>query len=418
MKAAASTNASSSTEEAASKKPERSPGQRFVDKTFYGIIINSVVFASSIAATYLTRHGYQLAGESKSIFADFARWMNKRGTLLDNKLVNDWKLTDQSGAENFRMVAFSFIDGSIFAMLARPLESLRTPLARWYDKHFAKQPVDEKAYENEPKQSLLSVFGGRVATFALVFPTYLLLNKLHVKQNVVLKDAEGKLIKDITASISEQVHQTEQAAAASMRGAVKEAMEHDPSVTSLATNIKAVRKPRWDEVKNDLEIDHKTHEPVVDVTYRAEVKKSSNLNNFLFEQPGKWLGEKVSNIGWVKREHPKLASNTPGEKSIFNLPGLFEVGFFEAFYTSVCTIGLYLGSRLFASKLNKKNELPVTQPTSMAAPVSDTDRTATDAPLQTAASMAPAIEEAPRTRIHDGVLAGRQATQQQQLAGA
>jgi hypothetical protein len=327
------------------KADKRSLGQWAFDSLIYGGVINTLVFATSILATYLTNHGRQLVGkESKSLFAKFARGMQDRGEWLDSKLMKIGMNKERAG--DFRMVAFSFIDGSIFAMLAKPLEDQRENIARWIDKRFSKEPVPEETYHKEPKQTWGSVFGGRVATFVAVFSTYKLLDKLHVKN--------------------------------------------------------------------------------------AATGQFENLNKAIFTNTGERMGEAVSKWGWLRDS--KLAS----KNSVFNLPGLFKVGVFEAFYTTVCTIGLYFTSRLFAGKREKKAthsagagpSVSANLPAPMAseanlhkeavkassAPV--ISASTADLPSQAARNFSDPSPQKPETRVNTIVLAERQALPQNQLAGA
>lgn len=75
----------------------------------------------------------------------------------------------------------------------------------------------------------------------------------------------------------------------------------------------------------------------------------TGLNNTLFKEPGKRWGAQ-----FVK-SYPGIAATFPR----IDFSGLFKVGVFEAFYTSVCTGGLYFFSRLFAKisgKMGKTGE--------------------------------------------------------------
>lgn len=78
---------------------------------------------------------------------------------------------------------------------------------------------------------------------------------------------------------------------------------------------------------------------VVPVAYLLDKKtyNGEKLNNVLFRNPGKKTGEKIA-------ANPKL-SKFFGK---LDLPELFRITYFEAFYTSVCTTGLYVISRFLA----------------------------------------------------------------------
>lgn len=79
----------------------------------------------------------------------------------------------------------------------------------------------------------------------------------------------------------------------------------------------------------------KTH-----LTFNGE---RNNLNHHLFYKPGIQLGE------WIKAR-PQIAKHF-GRHDVSDIS---RVTFFEAFYTSVCTAGLYLTSRFIASRTGDK----------------------------------------------------------------
>ena len=63
-----------------------------------------------------------------------------------------------------------------------------------------------------------------------------------------------------------------------------------------------------------------------------------SLNDKLFSTPGKQFGQ------WIEKNVPSVQKALPK----LNIAGASKIAFFEAFYTSVCTLGLYLSSRAFA----------------------------------------------------------------------
>lgn len=69
-----------------------------------------------------------------------------------------------------------------------------------------------------------------------------------------------------------------------------------------------------------------------------------DLNTSLFRDPGLKLGEQL------QKKFPSLNTR------FNNTPLLFRTTLFEAFYTSVCTAGLYVGSRFFARKEKARSE--------------------------------------------------------------
>jgi hypothetical protein len=66
-----------------------------------------------------------------------------------------------------------------------------------------------------------------------------------------------------------------------------------------------------------------------------------SLNTVLFEEPGQRFGH------YIEDKHPAVQKKFPN----LNIPYLTKTGVFEAFYTSVCTAGLYISSRLIAGPI-------------------------------------------------------------------
>jgi hypothetical protein len=148
------------------------------------------------------------------------------------------------------------------------LEDRREKIGRWLDEKMGTVPSDPGVYEAEPKQSWLSLLGGRVVTLGIVIPTAIVLGK-------------------------------------------------------------------------------------------------TGLNDKLFNNPGKNVGGWLAKRPWVKNTIP----------AHYDVQELTRVGFFEAFYTSVCTLGLYLTSRRIAyfhhqstEELAQANAAPATIPVVSAAP--------------------------------------------------
>ena len=71
-----------------------------------------------------------------------------------------------------------------------------------------------------------------------------------------------------------------------------------------------------------------------------KIKGGDSMNELLFGKPGKKIGE------WIARRFPAIQRRFPR----LNIPGLAQVCAMEAFYTTLCTAGLYLSSRYFARK--------------------------------------------------------------------
>jgi hypothetical protein len=68
---------------------------------------------------------------------------------------------------------------------------------------------------------------------------------------------------------------------------------------------------------------------------------NKSLNAILFEEPGQKLGE------YVQQKYPAVQQKYPN----LNIPYLGKTIAFEAFYTSVCTAGLYVSSRLLTGPI-------------------------------------------------------------------
>ena len=75
-----------------------------------------------------------------------------------------------------------------------------------------------------------------------------------------------------------------------------------------------------------------------------------SLNDFLFHNPGEKRGEQI------ERSMPKLKAGIEKLFGKVHLPFFAKTIYFEAFYTSVCTAGLYLISRTVARKHPKKEK--------------------------------------------------------------
>ena len=247
------------------KKTPRTPGLKIFDVLLYPIITNFAVFGLSVAATYLTNKGGMRTAEGKLVYGKVGEFFHKRGEWLKDKF-NGMGMTE-SQADMSKMVAFSFIDGSLMAPVVKAFENRREHIGRAIDKKLGTCPDDDSAYDAEPKQSWLSVLGGRLATVAIVVPTAIALDK-------------------------------------------------------------------------------------------------TGLNDRLFTQPGKRFGQYLAT-------KPNIAKRF----GALNIPELGKIGAFEAFYTSVCTTGIYFTSRMIAGwskKKENKQEHQITAPENTpATPVSD-----------------------------------------------
>jgi len=152
------------------KTQRRTAGLRLFDIVLYPIFTNIAVFAISVAATYLTTKG----NDHGKIGAFF----QKRGDWLVKKFKGMGMTHGQ--ADMSKMVFFSFVDGSIMAPFIKLLEDRREKIGQWFDDKLGTKPVDNGAYEAEPKHSWLSVLGGRFTTAAIVVPTAVAMDKAKV----------------------------------------------------------------------------------------------------------------------------------------------------------------------------------------------------------------------------------------------
>lgn len=271
------------------EKQERTPGLKAFDIFLYPFLTNFGVFAMSVAATYLTTRGKDTIDgtkNSKLVFGKFGKFMAERGEWLDKKF--ETMGMGKRTAEMSRTVFFSFADGTLLAPVVKLFEDKREKIGKGIDNALGTKPEDESVYKAEPKQSWLSVIGGRLATVAIVVPTAIGLNNISLKpkNGIPILDASGK-----------------------------------------------------------------------------EVKR--NLNDLFFREQGEAVGHYLEKKPFFKKHF-----------SNYNLPALSRVVAFEAFYTSVCTAGLYFSSRFFARKLEKKEkDEPLAQaPINTEAPAGDAKR--------------------------------------------
>jgi len=145
------------------KKHKRTLGLRLFDGGAYAIVINTSVMAVSIITTYLTQHG------SPNNF------FRQRGDQIRRLLTNRGMGEDTAKMTN--AVFWSFVDGTVLSPLTKILEDNRIKIAHWIDQKTGHEPADQSVYKEEPKQSWLSVIGGRLSVLSLVLPTAFLFEK-------------------------------------------------------------------------------------------------------------------------------------------------------------------------------------------------------------------------------------------------
>jgi len=238
-------------------RPKRTPGLWAFDALLYPLFTNLSVFLISVGATYLTARGGDKNALGQLKYGKIGKFMQKRGDWLMEKLKTTGMSHEQ--ADMAKMVAFSFVDGSLMAPLVKLFEDRREKFGKALDNLLGTTPPDDKPYEAEPKQSWGSVLGGRFVTAAIVVPTAVALDRVKV----------------------------------------------------------------FDQVLN----------------------KNIPLNDKLFNNPGERFGEKLKKV-------PAIAKIFRGH----DVKELTRIAAFEAFYTTVCTAGLYLSSRTFARWFDSKKE--------------------------------------------------------------
>jgi len=228
------------------EKIVRTPGLKIFDIFLYPLLTNFVVFGVSVAATYLTSKGGERNQAGKLIYGKVGKFMQERGKWLQEKFMHTGMTENQ--ADMAKMVAFSFVDGSLMSPVVKVFEDHREHIGRAIDVKLGTVPKDDSVYSAEPKHSWSSILGGRLATVSIVVPTAVALDK-------------------------------------------------------------------------------------------------TGLNDKLFTKPGLQVGHYLAK----KPSVAKLLSK-------YDIPELGRIGAFEAFYTSVCTAGIYLISRFIARSLDHKEK--------------------------------------------------------------
>ena len=231
------------------QKVEPTAGMKIFDTLLYPIFTNVAVFAISVFATYQTKHGdmdtklgrfFKVRGEN------LVSWFEGKTKLFD-KVSSPFSMNHRS-ADMAKMVAFSFIDGTLMAPFVVLLENKSVPISKKLDVLMGTEPPDDAPYKEREKrhQGWGSVLTGRLATCAIVVPTAVALDR------------------------------------------------------------------------------------------KVGAFGNKSLNAILFEEPGEKLGE------YVQQKYPAVQQKFP----TLQIPYLGKTVFFEAFYTSLCTLGLYISSRL------------------------------------------------------------------------
>ncbi|MDX2113048.1 MAG: hypothetical protein SFW63_04890 [Alphaproteobacteria bacterium] len=158
------------------KEPaKRTPGLKLFDVVLYPIVTNLAVFGISVGATYLTSRGGDRTKEGKLIYGKVGEFFQQRGDWLMDKFKSMGM--NHESANVSKMVFSSFLDGSLLAPVVKLVEDRREKIGKWFDDKMGTTPENDDAYKAEPKQSWLSVLGGRFITAGIVAPTAYLLDK-------------------------------------------------------------------------------------------------------------------------------------------------------------------------------------------------------------------------------------------------
>ena len=181
-------------QEKAHSKPGEKPstfGLKLMDGLIYGTS-NFVVIGGSVLLTYLTTNAGKIHADqtvnSHPAWSAFCNFAHNRGIAFENEITKGnvaevlGKVgvhVDEKSAKAWKMVAFSFLDGTFFTIPVWFAEKIRIPLARKIDEAAGTVPDDLSVYENpKEKQSIASLLGARVATLSVVLPVAVTLGKV------------------------------------------------------------------------------------------------------------------------------------------------------------------------------------------------------------------------------------------------
>ena len=150
-----------------SQKKKRTFGNVMFDLIVWPTIAFGVVFAFSVWLLKTTKFGKAGAGGFKDRYDKWVKsmteWMGKQQSF--SHLPADELATK---AEHYVDVLISFGAGTILVSPIKLFEDQRQSFAKAIDKLFGTTPKDPTQYKEEPKQSWLSVLGGRVLTFGII----------------------------------------------------------------------------------------------------------------------------------------------------------------------------------------------------------------------------------------------------------
>lgn len=144
--------------------PQRTTGNKLFDLLVYPSIAFGAVFAFSVWMLHTTKFGSGAAHDGfKSLVKSTADWFGKLSVF---KGQSQEQLTKK--ADNYISVLVSFFAGTLLIAPIKIFEDYRGKISHKIDEYLNSVPKDKSAYDQEPRQSWGSVFGGRAITFGLV----------------------------------------------------------------------------------------------------------------------------------------------------------------------------------------------------------------------------------------------------------
>jgi hypothetical protein len=345
-------------------KKKRTAGMRIFDTMLYPILSNTGVFTLSVFFTYLTEHGNEThnvkeikegveSTVEKLKFGKFGKWMAGRGTWLDAKFEKVGMSPD--GAKMSRFVFFSFADGTLLAPLVKLFEDRRNGISKRIDSWLGSKPQDESVYDQEPKQSWGSVIGGRAITAAIVVPTALALQKsnpfaIKYYENID-KETQAVIKTPFLNTEGNYVFKSNNIIARGMRKLTNTLFYKDNPIQDASTAFDKVFIPKSTPNEADM------------------LLRDANINDILFNRGGAGYGKKIESIienkenveGLKKGRLTHIVADATDMvdaaiSTKLNKPSLFKIVAFEAFYTSLCTAGLYITSRFIARTSEKRKD--------------------------------------------------------------
>lgn len=295
------------------EKPKRTLGLKLFDIGLYPLLSNFAVFAISVVFTFLTERGGDRRLDGSRVYGGVGKFFQARGVWLENQ----FKKTGMSAknANMGKIVAFSFIDGSIMAFPIKWLENHRENIAKSIDKTFGTLPEDNTPYDAEPKQSWGSVFGGRAITAGIVVPVAMALSKNFAYRNIRAKSGEPWVGKE-------------------------------PYTTVFGSKELEANTSLNDIMFNDLSERHSQKLPGLKRAFSRMIEKMTGV-----------ASHETIHAPVVKDGVTTMHRVNQSDKAYATLA---RMTYFEAFYTSVCTAGLYISSRILARAFSTKKPATAT----------------------------------------------------------